>query len=153
MIKTRISAVLAGLALLPLAALAMMSDEAATKAVQDALAAGTSADAIISMLTDDGRSLEAATALAVAAGGSSQEALARAGVCAAVDSNQAEQVGDAIIPTAGADLAETVNTLVETYETTGCADPDEELQPPPSYAPSDTGQSGGSTLDPGSPSS
>jgi hypothetical protein len=153
MIKTRITTALAGLALLPMAALAMMSEQEATKAVQDALAAGTSADAIIVMLTDDGRSLADATALAVAVGGSSQADLARAGVCASVDSIEAEQVGNAIIPTADADLAETVSTLVETYETVGCSDPEDELEPPSSYAPSDTGQSGGSTLNPGSPSS
>ncbi|KAA1188952.1 hypothetical protein F0M18_17265 [Pseudohalioglobus sediminis] len=150
---------IAALALAPLAAVAAMSDGEATRAVQDALAGGQSADSIIQMLRDDGRTLDAATMLAVAAASvENQPALAKAGICAATDSTEAERIAADLLTELSGDMVDTVESLVASYDTGGCDDDDEDLRPPPSYAPTDTSHGGGTRpggglLPPGSPAS
>lgn len=143
-------------ALLPLTAFAAMSDSEATQAVQGALAGGESANSVIQMLLDDGRSLTEATSLAVAAaaGSESQPAIAKAGICAAQDATQAGQVGSDLLAELTGDMVTTVNALVANYDTGGCDDDDDRIEPPSSYAPTATGNNGGTNPDfPGSPSS
>ena len=157
MMKARLFIAAASLgALLPLAAVAAMSDGEATQAVQDALAGGQSADSIIQMLRDDGRSLMDATSLAVAAaaGGTEQPALARAGICAAQDNTEAQLVANDLLAELSGDMLTTVDALVAMYDTGGCDDGEEPIRPPSSYAPTATGNNGGTNPDfPGSPSS
>ena len=146
---------IAALALAPLAAVAAMSDGEATQAVQDALAGGQSADSIIQMLRDDGRTLDAATTLAVAAAdAANQPPLAKAGICAATDSTEAEQIAADLVSELSGAMVDTVQALAASYDTGGCDDDDDDRRPPPSYAPTDTSHGGGTDPQfPGSPAS
>ena len=140
---------------LPMSAFALMSDDEAQQAVKEAIMDSMSGDAIIQMLRDDGRSLEEATLIAVAAAaGPSQVTMAKAGICATADKSDAEALGTSVLGIVNeGQAASQIQTIVETYETTGC-DPEPGKRPPPGYTPSNTGLGGGSNLrEPGSPSS
>jgi len=132
-------------------AVAQMSDEAARDATVAALG-DTSPDGIIRMLVEDGRSLSDATALAISAAGDADARvkLARAGICAAQDTTQAEGVGSASLSVVEGDeqLARQVDMLVQTYATTACGQPsDRDWSAPPSmYITSDSGASAGTVI-------
>ena len=84
---------------LPALAVAQLGQQAAVEQIEDMLAASSPADAIIQTLVDEGRSLEKATALAVSVAGNGRVKLdlARAGLCAAADVNQATVVGEEVV--------------------------------------------------------
>ena len=132
-------------------AIAAMSDAAAQQAVQQALRDDFSADAIVEMLVEDGRTLQqVGEVVVIASTGDTQIDLARAAICAATNTEEAEDVGEKAIAQVGPGAtADQIEGIIELYETTGCivyAD----RQAPPSYAPSNTGSQGG-TIPPGSP--
>ncbi len=111
---------------------ALMNDSEALQAVEAALADGQSADAIIEMLVEDGRSLADATALAVGnSAGQEQVELARAGICAALDNPEAEQVGQAALGAGGGSqpLEDEIESLVALYAATQCQAPPETYRP------------------------
>ncbi len=132
-------------------AMARMSDEAARSATVAAVG-NTSADGIIKMLVEDGRSLGDATALAVSAvdDADARVKLAHAGICAARDTAQAEGVGSAALAVAAGDdlLTRQVHMLVQTYASTACGQPGDRdwSAPPPMYITSDSGASAGTVL-------
>ena len=131
--------------------IAAMSDADAQQTVQQALRDDFSADAIGEMLIEDGRTLQEVGEVVVKASeGETQIDLARAAICAATDTEEAEDVGEKAIAQVGPGAtADQIEGIIEVYETTGCiayAD----RQAPPSYAPSSTGSQGG-TIPPGSP--
>ena len=132
-------------------AIAAMSDAAAQQAVQQALSDDFSADAIVEMLVEDGRTLQEVGEVVVkSSSGESQIDLARAAICAATDTEEAEDVGEKVIAQVGPGAAaDQIEDLIEVYQTTGCA-AYADRRVPPSYAPSNTG-SGGGTIPPGSP--
>jgi len=97
---------------------------------------GRSAGSIIEALVTDGRSLRAATAVAVdAAGTDSKIDLARAGICASSDTAQAEKVGESVLGVVGDDaLVSKIRTAIASFATGGCASiRDEERTPPGVY--------------------
>lgn len=105
-------------------AMAAMTDDAARQAVIDALARGASADAIIEQLVDDGRSLQDATAIAVAASdGRDRIELARAGICASGDEAEAQQVGQSARDIVGPGAEDEIDALVALYVATECDAP------------------------------
>ncbi len=107
---------------LPLPASAAMSDAEASEAVAGALAGGQSGEAIIDMLVEDGRSLEQATLLAVGvASGRERMELARAGICAAGDDSEAQQIGQGLVDLVSpGEEADEVEGLVAMYVATQC---------------------------------
>ena len=131
-------------------ALAVLDDEAAEGTVISMLDGGRSADAIIETLVTDGRSLRAATAVAVdAAGIENKIELARAGICASSDTAQAEKVGERVLQVVRDDsLAIEIRTLISSFATGGCARrPDEERASPGVYN-TDNNISGGTGVSP-----
>ena len=143
------------LAVLSVESYALMGPQEAAAAIQSALDEGRSADEIIEMLREDGRSLEEATQTAVATtSGESQIDLARAGICASRDIEEAEDVGAAALDVAPlGEPQDEIKGIIETYETTACQGLYERAVAPPVYSPTDTGGGGTDPLLPGSPSS
>ncbi|MEP0203750.1 MAG: hypothetical protein ABJ084_05740 [Halioglobus sp.] len=130
------------------AVFAAMSDTDAQQTVQKALADGFSADAIVEMLVNDGRTLPQVGEVVVnASTGDTQIDLARAAICASTDEEEAEVVGASAIAQVGqGDVAAQIEGIVEVYETTGCAVYAVRRQAPPSYSPNNTGTGGGTNL-------
>lgn len=131
---------------LPLAATAAMQIDEANTAVQSLLLRGAAASQIIEVLVEDGRSLRAATATAVdAASGDDRIALAKAGICASADTEQAEKVGEAaiyMVPEA-LSLIDQIKGAIEGFGT-GLCEPvdDREKTPPTMYTTTETPRGG-----------
>lgn len=128
-------------------AIAAMSDADAQQTVQQAVRDDFSADAIVEMLVEDGRTLQQVGEVVVKAStGATQIDLARAAICAATSTEEAEDVGEKAIAQVGPGAAaDQIEGIVEVYETTGCMAYADRLAPP-SYAPSNTGTGGGTNL-------
>lgn len=119
---------------LPMAASALMTEEQVSAKVQQMLQGGKSSNEIIMALKEDGRSLEDATALAVGAAPSDNQAqLARAGICAANDFTMAQGVGSSVLDLdavrKGSTLATEVQNILANYNAGGCAADNEEEAP------------------------
>jgi len=129
-----------------------MSDDEATLVVSEGFASGQSANAIVESLLEQGLSLERISPLSVNDElGPYQIELAKAAICASRDTQEAERVGNAALALSPEQvLYDEIEGAVETYETTGCLAFADNLLPPPSYSPSNTGSQGGVTP-PGSP--
>ena len=125
-------------------AFAAMSDADAQQTVQQAVRDDFSADAIVEMLVEDGRTLQQVGEVVVnASTGATQIDLARAAICAATNTEEAEDVAEKAIAQVGPGAAtDQIEGIVEVYETTGCMAYADRLAPP-SYAPSNTGSQGG----------
>ncbi|MEP4486935.1 MAG: hypothetical protein ABJ013_14995 [Halioglobus sp.] len=125
-------------------AYAAMPDAEAQQTVERAVNDGFSADAVVEMLVEDGRTLQEAGEVVVkATTGEPQIDLARAAICAATDKEEAEDVGARVLAEMSSSAATAlVQGILETYETTGCINY-ADRRPPPSYAPSNTGSHGG----------
>ena len=126
-------------------ALAAMSDADAQQFVSSSVSDGFSSDAVVEALVEDGLDLITIGEIVVKAStGDAQIDLARAAICAAYNTEEAEKVGNRAIATVGTGVtADTIEGIVQTYETTGCALYVERLAAPPMYAPTNTGSGGG----------
>ena len=119
-------ALLATLVSLPMAASAMMTDAEATAAVQEMVSAGKSSEEVLGVLISDGRSLQAATVLAVqAVSGHARLNLARVGICLAEDNQEAQAIGTACVDVCAPATDPIIEKLVQSYMTGGCDKPDQ----------------------------
>lgn len=131
-------------------AVAALDQDAAEETVLTMLAAGISADAIIDTLVADGRSLRAATTVAVdAADIENKVDLARAGICASLDTTQAGIVGERVLGVVRDEsLANEVRTLVAEFSTGGCEPPQVDQKVSPSVYDGENTTSGGAGVSP-----
>ena len=126
-------ALMAALAVLPLAASAVMTDAEAATLVKTMLEDNKSATDIIETLIRDGRSLQDATVIAVEnSQGHDQFNLARVGICLSEDVTKAEQVGRACVDACTPDTKDIIESLIEGYVTGACDPPEYEYSSTPS---------------------
>jgi len=135
--------------------LAAMSESDAIRSVQQAVGDNFSANEIIEILVEDGRSLEqVAEVVVMASSGDTQIELAGAAICASLDREEARAVGVRAIAAAGfGRVTDEIEKILETYDTSGCVAYAARSIEPPAYTPSNSGSLGETLLPPGSPSS
>jgi len=149
-------AMLGAIATLPLTATAAMQIDEAEAAVKAMLGEGSSAASVIEALVEDGRSLREATKTAVtASAGDNRIDLAKAGICAAADTAQAEKVGLAAIGVVGEGaLADDIKGAISGYATDMCQPyAEKEKVAPSGYDTTANSAAGGGTVSPVSPAS
>ena len=103
---------------LPISANASMEEAAAYSTVQSMLGSGNSADQIIAVLKDDGRSLAESTVFAMVSGGEDMRvAFATAGVESATSLAEAQSVVNAVLAAAGetGPVAEALHVAMNNY--------------------------------------
>lgn len=126
----------AALSLVALPALAAMTDEEARAVVEEGVARNKPAMQVLDQLMRDGRSLQEATVIAVAAtAGRDRAEYARAGICAAEDDGQAQRIGEAAeVMASSDDEKDSIEGLVALYVATRC-EPPLETEPPAAGTP------------------